>query len=215
MLETIAAIVGTIGIVEILHFLNRTYIKPRQEARHIHAGYAFIEKGVISQRKGGVYPPTENESNLKEQFSYQALRAVGYLDFIDKKKDTIDLLIFSVNNENKRPIHDIGANVSIASSYYSAGVPIFYENCSWTQDVDIIHIKIDELYPEQSSVIIIPLNSPKMKFIFEDDSEDGRRFLADKKICYIDAWYGSISLKIGNVKVLKKTSGSKSIIRMD
>jgi hypothetical protein len=49
----ILAFFGVMGLFELLHFLNRVYIVPRRELKGIRAGYAIVEKGVITQGRGG------------------------------------------------------------------------------------------------------------------------------------------------------------------
>lgn len=210
MLETIAAIIGTIGVVEIIHFLHKNFIKPRREVNKIHAGYAFVEKGVITQGKGGLFPP-EDKNDSNEQFQSGAFNAASGIDFVTKKDDESDMLIFSIENTNIRQITNLGANIGIASNYYSAGKPIFDLNCTWKKDGGIIHVKFQELFPEEKAYIIIPLLSPQMKIVF-NNPEEKKRFLRNKKTCYISAWYGSLPLHITKSRVLRKTTGASAVL---
>jgi hypothetical protein len=193
-------VITTISIVEVAHFINRTYIKPKQEVKKINASFAFIEKGVITQRKGGLFPIDQNEP-----FSWNSSAAATGIEFLKDKKDTSQFLIFSIENNNERPIKNLGANISIDPTIYSAIDPIFHQNCSWNHDGNTIHMKITELFPMQSSLVIIPLTTPKIKIVFRKPEEE-KRYISETKICSVSAWYEDLSLKI---------SGSKAILVMD
>jgi hypothetical protein len=61
MIVEILIAIAAAGFVESIHFLDRTIIKPRLELKSIRAAYVIVEKGVITNRRGEIFPLSDKE----------------------------------------------------------------------------------------------------------------------------------------------------------
>lgn len=190
--------------------LDEKDVKLNQELEKIHAGFIIVEKGVITQREGGIRP-LESEEGSK--YYIEAMFASGPLDFMINEKDDTDLLIFSVENNNDYPINGIGANIYVSDIFHCAGDYRLIENCQCKKNGNAFHVKCDELYPMMMAYVVIPLFSSNNKYVFKDKKKE-KEFYSGHRPCDIQAWYKTNQLKVRGGRLTKLISDSYPVVKI-
>jgi len=190
--------------------LDKKDVKLKQELKKICAGFVIIEKGVITQREGGMRP-LEGEEGSENYI--EAISASGPLDLMLNEKDDADFLIFSVENNNNYPITGIGANIYVSDIFHRVGDYRVIENCKCKKNGNAFHVKCDELYPMMIAYVVIPLFSSNNKYIFKDKKKE-KEFYSEHRPCDIQAWYKTNHLKIRGGRLSKLISDSCPVLKI-
>ncbi len=167
------------------------------EIKKIDRGFALIEQGVISQKKGLL-------KRIENRIFDEQLSRSGFLNRYSNIKDDSDFLYIWV--ENRNPITIEGVDIRIyAPSYHpvTESNEIECHKCNFGVDYHYITIKSEKLLgrdvgiPNDSSYTLIPLKRRLQDYKFEDDE-----YIPIVSVKYKDVAVG----KIKGCRVIKDIS---------
>jgi len=175
-------------------------------ALNLECGFVFIEKGVLSQKKGSLVHFHKPGCTLINKWN-----ATSYLNSIVDSEDEHDLLYLAVKNNNDYPVDNKTIKVKIGvSRFFHQPVLIKKDNCKCSIDDIEISVTCESLLPKMSAYILVSLHPPKDNVSF-DSKKIEQEYRISEEEPVVKCWYNKVPVKVKGGKVTLDTSKGEPI----
>lgn len=146
---------------------------------NIYASCLFVQDKVLTNWNGYLTPFEKEKTNFWEE-----VLPLSLLSVVLKYKGDSDLIVFLVDNKGTVPIKGVKASLNIDPRIRKPSNEFFNELCTIRKHSNRFNIECDELYPNDTAYLIVPLTKDKLNFEVTDE-----KLKPTDEIWEITGWY--------------------------